>query len=66
MKNLRARIVASANARIDSMTAEELLEFIDRGPLSPSTRQEVSGPVMTAIRRAVARLDALTTPQAGS
>jgi hypothetical protein len=58
-EKLRAKFIAAHNARIDRMTAEELLEFISQ-PLMPWEERNVNGPLMTAIRRATARLDVLT------
>jgi len=61
IQQLKARLTARVNAEIDAMSAEALLEFIDR-PLLPSEARKVDGPSMVAKRRAVARLETLTAP----
>jgi hypothetical protein len=55
----KAKFLAAHDAKIDRMSPEELLEFISQ-PVMPWEARNVNGPLMTAIRRATVRLDALT------
>jgi hypothetical protein len=60
VNRLKARLLATAFAEIDRMSADELLAYVDT-PLFPSQLRNPDSASVAAHRYATARLDRLTS-----
>jgi hypothetical protein len=59
LATLTKKIVAAHIAKVDGMTGEELLDYVNQ-PVMPWEERNVNGPLMTVRRHAFARLESLT------